>query len=267
MRRAAAAIWSRNVAADSQSDGPGLGVLGSPLLVDDLVIVAAAGSSSAYDRATGKPRWSGPTAARAIARRTRDDRRRSADSLLERGPARPAGASRRQAALGARMGERLRAIVQPALTADGDMLIGDGEAQRHAPHRGRARRRRMDGRRALDVERAQAVVQRLRRPQRPRLRLRRQHPRVHRSRRRQAQVEGRPLRQRSARAARRSGSAAGRVRRRRARAGRAHARASTSSARVAGPRGQDVESPVLAGDVLLVRNGEEMAAFRLARRK
>jgi hypothetical protein len=29
-------------------------------------------------------------------------------------------------------------------------------------------------------------------------------------------------------------------------------------------RGQDLEPPVLAGDLLLVRNAEEMAAFRLA---
>ena len=52
---------------------------------------------------------------------------------------------------------------------------------------------------ALDVERAEAVLQRLRRPQGPCLRLRRQHPRVHRPRGRPAQVEGRPLRPRPAR--------------------------------------------------------------------
>ena len=39
----------------------------------------------------------------------------------------------------------------------------------------------MDGRRTLDIERAEAVLQRLRRSQRPCVRLRRQHSRVHRS--------------------------------------------------------------------------------------
>jgi len=33
---------------------------------------------------------------------------------------------------------------------------------------------------------------------------------------------------------------------------------------VPGDRGQDLDQPVLVGDVLLVRNGQEMAAFRLA---
>ena len=42
-------------------------------------------------------------------------------------------------------------IVQPALHADGGVLLAVGERQRHAPPRGRAAARRMDGRGALDV--------------------------------------------------------------------------------------------------------------------
>ena len=57
-----ARIWSRDVAADSKKQVPAWGFSGSPLVVDDLVIVAAAGKLEAYDAATGEPRWSGPAA-------------------------------------------------------------------------------------------------------------------------------------------------------------------------------------------------------------
>ena len=46
-------VWSRNVSADSGPTVPDWGFASSPLLVDDLVIVAAAGKLVAYDRATG----------------------------------------------------------------------------------------------------------------------------------------------------------------------------------------------------------------------
>ena len=40
---------------------PDWGFASSPLVVDDVVIVAVAGQLAAYDVATGKPRWLGPT--------------------------------------------------------------------------------------------------------------------------------------------------------------------------------------------------------------
>jgi len=55
-----AVVWSRNAASDTHSKVPGWGFSGSPLVVDDLVIVAAAGKLAAYDLATGQPRWYGP---------------------------------------------------------------------------------------------------------------------------------------------------------------------------------------------------------------
>lgn len=54
------AIWTRNVAADANEAVPAWGFSSSPLLVDDLVVVATAGKLVAYDRATGAPRWTGP---------------------------------------------------------------------------------------------------------------------------------------------------------------------------------------------------------------
>jgi outer membrane protein assembly factor BamB len=55
-----AVLWSRNAASDTGTKVPGWGFASSPLLFDDAVIVAAAGQLVAYDLATGAPRWVGP---------------------------------------------------------------------------------------------------------------------------------------------------------------------------------------------------------------
>lgn len=53
-------LWSRNAAADTGAKTPAWGFSSSPLIVNDTVIVATAGELVAYDIATGKPRWFGP---------------------------------------------------------------------------------------------------------------------------------------------------------------------------------------------------------------
>ena len=53
-------VWSRNAAADTGTKVPIWGFSSSPLVEDDIVIVAAAGSLIAYDLTTGDPRWSIP---------------------------------------------------------------------------------------------------------------------------------------------------------------------------------------------------------------
>ena len=53
-------VWTRNAVNDTGAKVPGWGIAGSPLVVNDLVIVAAAGNLVAYEVATGKPRWLGP---------------------------------------------------------------------------------------------------------------------------------------------------------------------------------------------------------------
>jgi len=62
--------WSRMAASDAEGTPsmggggtvkvPDWGFSSSPLVVDDLVVVAMAGQLVAYDLATGKPRWTGP---------------------------------------------------------------------------------------------------------------------------------------------------------------------------------------------------------------
>ena len=55
-----AVVWSRDAASDTDTKTPAWGFSSSPLVVDDLVIVAAAGALVAYDIDTGEPRWFGP---------------------------------------------------------------------------------------------------------------------------------------------------------------------------------------------------------------
>lgn len=53
-------VWSRNAATDADAEVPDWGFASSPLVVDDVVIIAVAGALAAYDLASGEPRWSGP---------------------------------------------------------------------------------------------------------------------------------------------------------------------------------------------------------------
>jgi outer membrane protein assembly factor BamB len=55
-----AVIWSRNTLADTGMEVPAWGFSSSPLVINNLVIIAAGGKMAAYDIATGKPRWFGP---------------------------------------------------------------------------------------------------------------------------------------------------------------------------------------------------------------
>jgi outer membrane protein assembly factor BamB len=128
-----AVVWSRNVAADTRIAVPDWGFSSSPLLVSDLVVVAAAGKLAAYDRATGAPRWFGTDGGAGY----------SSPHLLTIGGVPQVllltgrGAASFAPADGARLWELTvpasslaATIVQPALTADGDVLVSDGEASR-----------------------------------------------------------------------------------------------------------------------------------------
>jgi outer membrane protein assembly factor BamB len=114
-------VWSRNVLSDNGAEVPNWGFSSSPLVVDDLVIVAAAGQLLAYDLATGDPRWSGPAGQGYSSPHlvTIDG---VAQILLMGG----AGATSVAPADGNVLWEhpwKGSPIVQPAMTADGGVLI------------------------------------------------------------------------------------------------------------------------------------------------
>ena len=118
-----AAVWSRNAASDTGSKVPGWGFASSPLVAGDLAIVAAAGELAAYDLATGKPRWFGPNGGGGYS---------SPHLLTIDGVPQVLLMSTRGATSVAPADGTLLwrhpwksdlPIVQPALTADGDVLI------------------------------------------------------------------------------------------------------------------------------------------------
>jgi outer membrane protein assembly factor BamB/uncharacterized membrane protein YhaH (DUF805 family) len=51
-------VWSRSAVSDTKTEIPGWGIASSPLVVEDLVIAAVVGKLVAYDLTTGELRWS-----------------------------------------------------------------------------------------------------------------------------------------------------------------------------------------------------------------
>jgi outer membrane protein assembly factor BamB len=56
-----ARLWSRNVAEDTEVAVPDWGVASSPLVIGDVVIASISGRLAGFDAATGKVKWLGPT--------------------------------------------------------------------------------------------------------------------------------------------------------------------------------------------------------------
>jgi outer membrane protein assembly factor BamB len=125
-------LWSRNVGDDSRVGVPDWGFSASPLLAGDIVIVAAAGTMAAYDATTGEPRWVGPRGGAGY----------SSPHLVTIGGVPQVvlldaqGATSVAREDGARLWDlkvtssgMSAPIVQPSVTADGDLLIGDGQAR------------------------------------------------------------------------------------------------------------------------------------------
>jgi outer membrane protein assembly factor BamB len=126
--RTGVVVWSRNASSDTGATLPIWAFTSSPLVVDDLVIVAASGRLVAYDPATGRPRWKGPTGHGGSY---------SSPQLLTIDGVRQilllsgAGATSVAVADGTELWEHAwpgTAIVQPALIADGDVLITTADA-------------------------------------------------------------------------------------------------------------------------------------------
>ena len=117
-----AVVWSRNVAADSDTKVPMWGFASSPLVVGDVVIVAAAGRLAAYEVSTGKPRWFGPAHGGSYS----SPQRATIDGVSQILLLSAAGATSVTPADGTVLWEHEwpgGSIVQPAVMANGDVLI------------------------------------------------------------------------------------------------------------------------------------------------
>jgi outer membrane protein assembly factor BamB len=118
-------VWSRNAASDTGRKIPEWGIASSPLVVDDLVIVATAGSLAAYDTATGKPRWFGPKDGYGYSSPQLSSINGVTQVVLVNGP----GAIGVAPSDGSVLWKHAWAgdsIVQPAVITGGDILIGSG---------------------------------------------------------------------------------------------------------------------------------------------
>jgi outer membrane protein assembly factor BamB len=120
-----AVVWSRNAASDTKVKVPGWGFASSPLVVDGVLIVATAGKLIAYDLATGDPRWWGPKRGSGYS----SPHLATLDGVKQIILLNGEGAISVAPATGNQLWEYSwpsDGIVQPALTADGDVLIGTG---------------------------------------------------------------------------------------------------------------------------------------------
>lgn len=119
-------VWSRNAASDTDTEVPMWGFTSSPLVVDDAVIVAVEGTLVAYDLSTGDLRWSSSDGGTSYS----SPHLLTIDGVVQIVLMSEVGATSVAPSDGKLLwkhawpgGDR---IVQPALTADGDVLINSG---------------------------------------------------------------------------------------------------------------------------------------------
>ena len=119
-------IWSRNPASDTDAKDSGWGFTSSPLVVKDVVIVAATGKLAAYDRVSGEPRWFGPDGGDSYSSPHLMTIGGVTQIVLLSGSGAAAFAPADGTQLWVHSWEDGTRIVQPALADDGDLLISAG---------------------------------------------------------------------------------------------------------------------------------------------
>ena len=121
-------VWSRNAAAEAGVETPSWGFAGSPLVVGDVVIVAASGRLAAFDVASGRPRWLGPEGGGGYSSPHLATIGGVPQVLLLRGSRSTSVALADGTLLWEHRGQPGVSIVQPALTVDGDVLVAAGDS-------------------------------------------------------------------------------------------------------------------------------------------
>jgi outer membrane protein assembly factor BamB len=118
-----AVVWSRNAGTDTGAKLPAWGFASSPLVIDDVVVVAAAGHLVGYDAASGQPRWYGPKSGWGYSSPQLATIGGVPQVLLLNGTGAISVAPQDGKVLWEHQWHG-DAIVQPGLTAEGDVLIG-----------------------------------------------------------------------------------------------------------------------------------------------
>lgn len=135
-------LWSRDASKDSGREVSFWGFTSSPLVVDDIVVVAAAGTLVAYDIATGEPRWQGPSHGGSYSsphRLTLD----GVDQIVLLGGPGAISVAPKDGTVLWKHSWMPGPIVQPGITEDGDLLVnaitatgGQGTRRVHVTHSG-----------------------------------------------------------------------------------------------------------------------------------
>jgi outer membrane protein assembly factor BamB len=121
-------VWTRNAEADTGATRPDWGFASSPLVVADLVVVAASGRLVGYDAATGAPRWLGPEGGAGYSSPHLATIEGQAQIVLLRGSRTVAVSPADGSLLWEHTWSPGVSIVQPAQLPDGDLLLTVGDA-------------------------------------------------------------------------------------------------------------------------------------------
>jgi len=121
-------VWSRNAATDTAKTIPDWGLAGSPLVIGDLVIVAVAGQLAAYDVRNGDPRWMGQPGGGGYSSPHLATIDGIPQVVLLRGARTISVAPADGALLWEHSWQPAVSIVQPAVVTGGNVLIASGDA-------------------------------------------------------------------------------------------------------------------------------------------
>ena len=122
-----AVVWSKDVASETGMAVPEWGFASSPLVIDDVVIVAADARLAGYDAVSGRQRWVGPVHRGSYS----SPHRVTIDGVVQVVLIGGAGAISVAPADGSILWQHAwlgSAIVQPAVTADGNILVNTIDA-------------------------------------------------------------------------------------------------------------------------------------------